>query len=54
MSLGVETQRGSRCEATASFGTHDDDRTIVHSEAQTNRRRHGRTCNLNTAYRRHL
>ena len=25
MSLGVETQRGSRCEAPASFGTHDDD-----------------------------
>ena len=25
MSLGVETQRGSRCEAPASFVTHDDD-----------------------------
>ena len=24
-----------------------------HSVAQTNRHRHGRTCNLNTAYRRH-
>ena len=25
MSLGVETQRGRRCEAPASFGTHDDE-----------------------------
>ena len=54
MSLGVETQRGSRCEAPASFVTHDDDMVIVHSAAQTNRHRHGRTCNLNTMYRRHL
>ena len=52
MSIGVETQRGSRCEAPASFGTHDDDIVIVRSAAQTNRRRHGRICNLNTAYRR--
>ena len=53
MSLGVETQRGSRCEAPASFVTHDDDMVIVHSATQTNRRRHGRTCILSTAYRRH-
>ena len=53
MSLGVETQRGSRCEAPASFVTHDDDMVIVHSAAQTNRHRHGRTCILSTAYRRH-
>ena len=53
MSLGVETQRGSRCEAPASFGTHDDDRVIFHSAAQTNRHRHGRTCSQDTRYRRH-
>ena len=53
MSLGVETQRGSRCEAPASFGTNDDDMVIVHLAAQTNRHRHGRICSLNTAYRRH-
>ena len=53
MSLGVETQRGSRCEAPASFVTHDDDMVIVHLATQTNHHRHGRICNLNTAYRRH-
>ena len=54
MSLGVETQRGSRCEAPASFVIHDDDMAIVRSAAQTNRHRHGIICNLNIAYRRHL
>ena len=52
-SLGVETQRGSRCEAPASFGTNDDDMVIVRLEVQTNRHRHGIICNLNTVYRRH-
>ena len=44
MSLGVETQRGSRCEAPASFGTNDDDMVIVRSAARTNRPTHRVRC----------
>lgn len=52
-SLGVETQRGSRCEAPASFDTHDGDIFIVRLVIQTNLHRHGIACSLSTAYRRH-